>query len=237
LKVEGLLAPFYKAKMPEAKIIEQLNSSKYQTKYAQIIKDDIEKYHAIKAYVDILSYVENLPDALLDDSECPCACTESLRTCIQEMPWCERIPLMLRHYGMYIRMGLTTEEAAAAMPAPCGKTCAKNVEGAYLGINGDLCTRPIRDKAYYRTLNGKKMVFCCESCYAMEEELPDEILDNVICKLCDSGLTLREDECLGSAMQKALIKTWLLAGKTPEWIIHRFSKDYDPLGAYDRTRQ
>ena len=80
------------------------------------------------------------------------------------------------------------------------------------------------------------MVFCCESCYAMEEELPDEILDNVTCKFCDSGLTLREDECPGSAMQKALIKTWLLEGKTPEWIIHRFSKDYDPLKRV-RTRQ
>ncbi|MFQ6040374.1 MAG: hypothetical protein ACE5PV_05915, partial [Candidatus Poribacteria bacterium] len=213
----------------ESEIISQLKRSEYQVKYGKMIADGIRKFQSIKAYVDILAQVENLPDALLDDSECSCACTESLRTCIQEMPWCERIPLMLHLYERYLQIGLTTEEAAAAMPAPCGKTCAKNVEGAYLGINGDLCTRPIRDKAYYRTLNGKKMVFCCESCYAMEEDLPDEILDNVMCKACDLGLTLREDKCPLSESQKTLIKTWLFEGKTPEWIIYRFSEDYDPL--------
>jgi len=213
----------------ELEIINQLKESEYQIKYAKMIAAGIQKFQSIKAYADILAQIDNLPDALLDDSECPCACTESLRTCIQEMPWCERIPLILRHYEVYIQMGLTTEEAAAAMPAPCGKTCAKNVDGAYLGINGDLCTRPIRDKAYYRTLNGKKMVFCCESCYAMEEELPDEILDNVVCKTCDFGLTLREDKCPLSEAQKMLIKSWLLEGKTTEWIIYRFSEDYDPL--------
>lgn len=213
----------------DTKIVEQLESSEYQTKYAKIIKADIEKYRAVEAYADILAQVENLPDALLDDSKCPCACTESLRTCIKGMPWCERISLMLRHYKAYIQMGLTTEEAAAAMPAPCGKTCAKDVEGDYLGINGDFCARPIRDQAYYYTLNGKKRVFCCESCYVMVAELPDKILDNVTCKLCGSGLTLRQDQCPASELQRALIKTWLLEGKTPEWIIHRFSEDYDPL--------
>ncbi len=204
--------------------IDTIIGSELQTKYKFKNYVAIQKYEEQPKHQRLLKAAATLPDAILDDSECGCACTESLRTCLEQMPWCERIAGLMHAATLYQKMGLTTEEAAASLYAPCGKMCGKITTGTYLGINCASCSRPIRDKAYTAVVNGVEKKYCCESCYRMETELPDEILDNVICQVCDSGLTLREDICPSVNMQKMLIKTWLMEGKTPQQIIERFGK-------------
>lgn len=205
----------------DEQIIDKLKNSEQQTKYEMLISTAIETMKSTKSYD-----LSMLPDAILDDSECYCACTEGLRTCIEEMPWCDRIEGMIRRVALYLRMGLSSEEAAASMYSPCGKICAKNTTGTYLGINCDGCQRPIRDKAYYAAVNGEDRAYCCESCYQMDQELPDAILDNVKCEVCPCETTLRNCKCANVAVQRMLIKTWLMEGKTSEEIIERFSDDY-----------
>ena len=206
----------------DEQIIAGLQSEVLQSKYRMIIDRMIYLYQLVPEYAAIKEEAQELPKALLD-AECSCSCTEPLGVCVEQMPWCERVIMTLHHYPRYQKMGLTVEEIADATPAPCGKTCAKNVTGKYLGINGAACSRPVRDAAYYRTVDGEEVVFCCESCATMTSELPDEILDNVTCKLCGSNLPLRDDQCAESNVQRMLIKTWLQQGKTSEWIIDRFS--------------
>lgn len=207
----------------DGEILDRLEGREFRERYEQTISARVEALRSESAYAEILEAASFLPEAILDDVECTCACTESLRTCIERMPWCERIRSIISDSFFLMGMGLTPEETAASIVAPCGKTCAKEVSGKYLGINGERCGRPIRDRAYYAVINGERKTFCCESCYKMGVKLPDEILDNVKCQVCDSGLTLRNAECRHIPRQKMLIRIWLMQGKTPEEIIRRFS--------------
>lgn len=208
-------------------ILSALQGDPYMTQYSTTIETRIRTLKATSEYYLALLPASLLPQVILDEAECSCTCTEKLRTCLLEMPWCSRLQEMIYQAIAYLDMGLIPEEAAASFQAPCGKTCGKEVTGVYLGINCAVCGRPVRDKAWKRIVNGEEKIFCCESCDVMSQDLPDEILDNVPCLVCDLDMTLRDENCTGVYIQRSLIKTWLLSGKTPEQIIARLTRDQE----------
>jgi hypothetical protein len=203
-----------------SEIIKTLENSPYQEKYNAIIASAIKNTSAMESYD-----VSNIPDFILDNAICSCECTETLRTCIEKMPWCKRIGSMISEAALYLYvMKLSPEDVVSGMYAPCAKICAKKTEGEYLGENCFLCQRPILDKAYYKEVNGKEEVFCCESCPAMITPLPQAILDNVECKVCPCDKTLgecNEGHCPFLSAEKKLIKIWLLEGMTEDEVIRK----------------
>ncbi|MFQ5867326.1 MAG: hypothetical protein ACE5IT_04945 [bacterium] len=204
----------------DGKIVKLLKSNKYQQRYSLIIESAIKMAHQMRSYD-----TSDIPDFVLDNGTCGCECTESIRTCIEKMPWCKRIGSMISTAKIYLyKMKLSPEDAVSAMYAPCSKICAKKMGGKYLGKNCYICSRPILDKAYYGKLDGKKRAFCCKSCYVMETPLPRAILNNVECKVCSCRKLLRdckEEHCPLLSGEKTLIKTWLLQNMTKDKIIKK----------------
>ena len=202
------------------KIIKVLKSRRYQEKYSLIIEAAIKIAHQLRSYD-----ISDIPDFVLDNAKCSCECTESIRTCIEKMPWCKRIGSTISMAKLYLHvMKLSPQDVVFAMHAPCGKMCGKRIEGKYLGENCSICQRPVLDKAYYIEGDGKKEVFCCQSCYEMGTPLPQAILDNVLCKVCPCKKTLRECNkmyCPLLSVEKRLIKTWLLQGMTQDEVIRK----------------
>lgn len=204
---------------PDGKIVKLLKSNQYQERYSLIIETAVKVTHRLQGYD-----ISDIPDFVLDNAICSCECTESLRTCIEKMPWCKRIKLMISAASVYLHiMKLNPEDVVSAMYAPCAKECAKRMEGEYLGKNCYACQRPVLDKAYYGEIDGKEEVFCCRSCYVMETPLPQAILDNVECKLCPCGKLLsdcnREHYCPLLPAQEKLIKAWLMQNMTEDEVI------------------
>ncbi|MFQ6116167.1 MAG: hypothetical protein ACE5NG_19060, partial [bacterium] len=113
-------------------IITQLQDRPHREKYKTIVSSAIKSQNSSNRSVKFLT---DLPDALLDNIVCPCSCTETLRTCLLEMPWCERTEVTIQRVSVLMGIGLSVEEAASSVYAPCGKVCAKNTVGTYLGIN------------------------------------------------------------------------------------------------------
>jgi cytochrome c-type biogenesis protein CcmH/NrfF len=202
----------------DAEIVKLLKNSEYQQKYNLIIESAIKMAHQIQSYD-----ISNIPDIVLENAKCTCACTESLSTCLEKMPWCKRISILITRAKVYLNIiGLSPEDTAKSIYAPCANLCAKRTGGRYLGKNCYACQRPVIDKAYYGEIDGKKVVFCCRSCYKMETPLPQTILDNVECKVCPCKKLLSEcnsKHCPLIILEKGLIKTWLLQNMTQDEVI------------------
>lgn len=200
------------------RIIELLKSNEYQERYLLIIEASINMAHQMQDY-----YISDLPDFVLDNTICTCECTEALRTCIEKMPWCKRINLMISESRIYLYiMKLSPQDVVSAIYAPCAKICAKKTGGKYSGKNCFVCQRPVTDMAYYREVDGKEEVFCCRSCYEMGSPLPQDILDKVECKICSCRVALskcKEEYCPLISVEKKLIKSWLLQGMTQDEVI------------------
>lgn len=204
----------------DGKIVKLLESNEYQQGYSLIIESAIKRAHQMRSYD-----ISDIPDFVLDNGICSCECTESIRTCIEKMPWCNRIKSTLSTVRIYLYvMKLSPEDTVSAMYAPCSKICAKKTGGEYLGKNCYSCQRPVLDKAYYGELHGKERAFCCQSCYTMSTPLPLAILNNVECKVCPCGKLLRDcngKHCPMLSVEKMLIKTWLLQDMTQDEIIKK----------------
>lgn len=206
----------------KTKIIKTIQTDKNQQKYKLMIKS------AIKVLTQTQSYdISDLPDIILDKARCTCECTETLRTCIEKMPWCGRVTHLISEAQVYLNIiGLSPEDVAKSIYAPCAKLCGKRMGGEYLGKNCFSCLRPVMDKAYYAKKDGKKRIFCCKSCAQADQPISEYILENVFCKVCPCKELLSECEkrhiCLLIVAQKLLIKTWLLQGMSEDEIIAKF---------------
>jgi cytochrome c-type biogenesis protein CcmH/NrfF len=201
-----------------SKIVELLKSNRYQNRYGLVIKSAINRAKRLQTYD-----TTGIPDFVLDNAICSCECTESLRSCIEKMPWCKRIESMISTAKIYLyAMKLEPEDVVSAMYAPCAKVCAKRMEGEYLGKNCSVCQRPVLDKAYYGEVDGKEEVFCCRSCYELGLPLPSAILNNIECKVCPCGKLLSEckdEHCPLLPTEKKLIKLWLLQDMSQDEVI------------------
>lgn len=204
----------------EERTVGLLKSPEYQEKYSLVIESAIKEAYQMRSYD-----ISDIPDFVLDNGKCSCECTESLRTCIERMPWCKRIDTMIYMAKIYLYvMKLEPEDVVSAMYTPCAKVCAKRMEGEYLGKNCSVCQRPILDRAYYKEVDGKEEVFCCRSCYELGSPLPQAVLNNVECKICPCKKVLsrcREEICPLLSVEKRLIKIWLLQDMRVDEIIRK----------------